>query len=133
MLTTHRRFGVLIALAGALTLTTTACSGDEPGTEPAAAESEPAAVVAVDEPDEDGDQDSPYGGELDALGEALRAGTGADTFSVDGTTVRLHFAEGSVDDPTAHVNCSAAGHLLDDGHHAVLVYPDGEKVCGAQD
>ncbi|MCK0114202.1 hypothetical protein MWU75_18850 [Ornithinimicrobium sp. F0845] len=144
MLTKNRRFGFFIALTAGLTLTITACSGDTPGTEPAEAQPEPAAAAEenesdvdsgdVDSGDEDsGDEDSVYGGDLDTLGTALQAGTGADSFSVDGTTVRLHFGVGSVEDPSAHINCSAAGHLLEDGHQAVMVYPDGEKNCSAED
>lgn len=140
MLTKNRRFGVVVAFAALLTLSTTACSGDTPGTEPAAADPEPADAAAEDEPDTDvaepdtdAGEDGVYGGDLDTFGVALQAGTGADSFSVEGTTIRLHFGEGSVEDPSAHINCSAADQLLEDGHQAVMVYPDGEKNCGAED
>lgn len=143
MLTKNRRFGVFISTTIFVTLIAAGCGNGGPDPEPAADEPAPAIEAdndanapadEADQADAPADEDSSiYSGELETLGTALKAGTGADSFSVDGTTVRLHFSEGSREDVSAHINCSAAGSVVDDGHTVILVYPDGERDCSPED
>lgn len=145
MLTKNRRFGVFISTTIFVTLIAAGCGNGGPDPEPAADEPAPAPAIEADNdanaPADEADQaDAPadedssiYSGELETLGTALKAGTGADSFSVDGTTVRLHFSEGSREDVSAHINCSAAGSVVDEGHTVILVYPDGERDCSPED
>lgn len=144
MLTKNRRFGVFISTTIFVTLIA-GCGNGGPDTEPAADEPAPAPAIEADHdanaPADEADQaDAPadedssiYSGELETLGTALKAGTRADSFSVDGTTVRLHFSEGSHEDVSAAINCSAADSVVDEGHTVILVYPDGERDCSAED
>ena len=141
MLPKKRQFNLALTIAAILALSSTACSSDSTGEE-----QEAAASGATDSRNADSDtaardgddpgespSDSNYGSDLEVLGAGLQAGTGAESFDVDGNTIRLHFAEGSVDDPMAHVSCSAATQLLDAEHQAILVFPDGEKDCSSED
>lgn len=141
MLTRKAPRTVALTLAAILALGSTACSGDGSGDEAEAAGSD-ASGVPVDGPELDSDKaaddkgdegaadsDSAYDSDLEILGVGLQASTAAARFTVDGDTLRLHFTEGSVEDPSAHITCSAASQLLDSAHRAVVVFPDGEMDC----
>lgn len=106
-----------VAAAGALV----GCSSDSDST-PAATETE----VVVDE---NGDG---INADQDTLVTAAVAATNADSGEWRDGTMVLTYTDGSVDDVTASINCSAMSHLLSDDDGLVLVYPDGEVDCRDQ-
>lgn len=140
MLTKKRQFNVALTITAILALSSTACSSDStgedvgavgpaPSSESNAAPNPDSDTAAGDDGSGESEPGSVYGSDLEVLGAGLQAGTNAESFTVDGNTIRLHFTEGSVEDPMAHISCSAATQLLDAEHQAILVFPDGEKDC----
>lgn len=136
---TKRRTALFPVATALLLLGSAACSSDSPDTEPAA-ESDTATAEAPEGPDsnagasaEEADSSSVYGGDLDVLGTALQSATGASGFTVDDSTLHLRFSEGSVEDPSASVNCLVAHEMQDEGHGVVLEYPDGTKDCATDE
>ena len=115
------------ALAVAL-LGVTACSDDDDGAagddQPAAESNGGGAASGLDE-----SAGRPFGVDASGMATAMKAGAGADRVEVDGNTFRLYFDEGSKDDVTATVTCSAMDSVSGDDDLVVMVYPDGELDC----
>lgn len=108
-----------VAAAGALV----GCSSDSDST-PAVTAVETEIVVDENGGGLDADQDT--------LVTAAVAATDADSGEWRDGTMVLTYTDGSVDDVTASINCSAMSHLLSDDDGLVLVYPDGEVDCRDQ-
>lgn len=76
-----------------------------------------------------GDSDRAFGIDESGLAETLQRGLSADEVQVDGTTFRVIYSEGSVDSPTATMNCRVSVEIAGADDVIVLVYPDGELDC----
>lgn len=128
------RTGSAVAIL-ALALSASACSSgsnEDPTPGPEAAPSEAVDVLddALTGPDADGDEGRVFDANEDVVIEAVEQ-TFSDqnaraTFS--NGTLRVTM-DGSLDDPTASIPCTALEALLADGEDAVIVYSDGELVC----
>lgn len=77
----------------------------------------------------EGDDGRPFDVDADGLAVAMQSATRADRVEVDGTTFRLHFDEGSVEDVQAYINCSAVNSVAGADDSVVMVYADGELDC----
>lgn len=58
--------------------------------------------------------------------------TGAASGQVRDGALRLTYPDGSTEDVSAFINCSAISHLINDDAGLVLIYPDGELDCRAE-
>lgn len=81
----------------------------------------------------EGNDDRAFGATDDAVVMALLAAiNGAERAEWQGTTIYIHFPEGSVNDPTAGIGCLAAETVIAEDENAIMVYPDGEFDCATR-
>lgn len=140
--TTGRRAFAWISAAG-LALALAACDGDdapkddtpaaqpqesaEPdgaGTEPDEAGTETAAS------DDDGNEGRAFDSTDDAVITAIEAALSGQNATArwEGSTIVIE-VDGSIDDPTAGLHCSAAHAVIADDEKAVMAYADGDFDC----
>lgn len=126
------------ALVLALALAVTGCGSDN------SADSAPPANAPADQQDgdaakkiiiegakgPDGKEERVFGIDEDQVVETVEQTLQSQNAkaSWDGTTMRVEL-DGSTEDITAGIPCSAVEALLKDGEEAVLVYGDGEVRC----
>lgn len=132
---------LLAAVLGviALTLGAAACSGDGDSSDAGTPDPTEQAAGTDDDGQDgpgdatggsaDGDDSRPFGVDRSQLATALETATSADDHEVDGNTIRLIFNDGSKDDVTATINCSASAQIKSDDDEVELVYPDGTVDC----
>lgn len=125
-----------VALAAVLLLGAAACSDDSddaadtspPPAEDTTSEGEGTTTGGGDATAGD-DSGRPFGVDDEGMAASMKAATRADRVEVDGSTFRLFFGEGSVEDMSANINCTAMASVKGDEDSVVLVYPDGERPC----
>lgn len=76
-----------------------------------------------------GDSDRAFGIDDSGLAETLQRGLSADEVQIDGNTFRVIYSEGSIDSPTAAMNCRVSVDIAGADDVIVLVFPDGELNC----
>lgn len=130
-----------VAAAG-LALLVAACSGgadgddasepvpQQPDTQTVPQDVEDVLNDALEGPDADGDDGRVFGASDDIVIESIETTFASEnaTAQWDGSTLRVTM-DGSVDDPTATLPCSAINALLADGETSIISYDDGEVDC----
>lgn len=109
-----------------------ACGGDDApaasGTEGTAGD--PAEAGAPGDESTDGSGEGrAFDSTDDAVITAVTTATGADRAEWDGSTLRVIFDEGSAEEVTVRLNCTAIEAVIADDESAVMVFPDGEFRC----
>ncbi len=127
-----------VALAALLATGTAACGGgggdsDDVATATDTADTPTAEQDTSDEADGtngmDTEGDRAFDVDQDTVVTSILSGTDAVDAEWDGSTLRVIFEAGSVDDVEATIPCTAAETIIADDESVVIVYPDGEVDC----
>ena len=113
----------LPAVLAVLALSLTGCSGDDTSDASPSTVSDAEAAEASG-----GNPDRAFGSTDDAVIEAVSKALDPQKAEWDGKTLRV-YVEGSIDDPTAGLNCITLNTLIADDEQGVFVYADGEFDC----
>lgn len=125
-----------VVLAGLLAAGTAACGGDTNDGAVPATDTADSSTTDQDTSDEgdgvngmDPEGDRAFDVDQDTVVTSILRGTDAVAAEWDGSTLRVIFESGSVDDMEATIPCTAAETVMADDESAVIVYPDGEIDC----
>lgn len=131
----------------ALALPLAACGGDDSSTDDAAPTTADAEAAGGDTGTDDmtteqaedaaadmlegavsGDGDNTFGLDLETRVTALGAALDFEDYSIDGSTLTLTFAEGTVE-TDGMIACIGGGAVMGEDETLVLEYPDGTTTC----